>query len=78
MKAPDEEVNHALFELATEMGIATEDMAAFIDTMNAIAAEATSSPKKELMWRLNARMMGEDPGEPINWRGERGLLGLFS
>lgn len=23
----------------------------------------------ELLWRLNARLQGKDPGVPVNWRG---------
>jgi hypothetical protein len=27
------------------------------------------TPRNELLWRLNARLRGEDPGEPFHWPG---------
>ena len=32
------------------------------------------SPQRELLWRLNEGLQGRHPGEPVNWRGERGLV----
>lgn len=31
-------------------------------------------PKAELMWRLTQRANGDNPGQPANWNGLRGLL----
>lgn len=27
------------------------------------------SSKTELLWRLNRRLKGQNPGAPVNWRG---------
>lgn len=27
------------------------------------------SPKAELLYRLNTRIKGQNPGRPVNWRG---------
>lgn len=35
-----------------------------------------SSPRSELLWRLNERAKGRNPGEPVNWPGLRGM-GIF-
>lgn len=26
----------------------------------------------ELLWRLNTRLQGNDPGKPVNWKGLQG------
>jgi hypothetical protein len=31
----------------------------------------TRGPRQELIWRLNQRLTGKDPGRPINWKGIR-------
>lgn len=28
-------------------------------------------PQDELLWRLNNRQQGKDPGQPVNWKGPR-------
>lgn len=30
-------------------------------------------PHTELLYRVNARAQGRDPGRPINWKGDEGL-----
>jgi hypothetical protein len=48
------------------MGVAAEDLQAFADSWLKLSEEMTSSPKAELLFRLNARINGEDPGVPVN------------
>lgn len=31
----------------------------------------TAGPRQELIWRLNQRLKGKDPGQPIHWKGIR-------
>ena len=55
-------------------GTLAEDMfdwTAFFDTVREKATEYLGSPKRELLFRLNERLQGRDPGEPFNWRGLR-------
>jgi hypothetical protein len=33
-----------------------------------------SDAQGELLYRVNAHVQGNNPGEPMNWKGERGLL----
>jgi hypothetical protein len=32
-----------------------------------------SDAQGELLYRVNANLKGDNPGEPMNWAGERGL-----
>jgi len=32
-----------------------------------------SDAQGELLYRVNARIKGDNPGEPMNWKGERGI-----
>lgn len=69
---------HDLFKAeAGEYVLSKEDVAnqvaksaaEFIRNVGEAARLLTSSPAKELQWRLNAQLRGEDPGKPVNWRG---------
>lgn len=59
----------AMEELGAAMGLSAEAMAEFVANVDKAAQAMTADPKKELLWRLNARLIGEDPGRPVNWRG---------
>lgn len=62
---PDE----ALVQLLGELGIAEEDQVQFLLNVDKAARALTSDPQQELLFRLNARLRGDDPGKPVNWRG---------
>lgn len=47
------------------------DWDAFFNTVREKATEYLGSPRRELLFRLNERLQGRDPGEPFNWRGLR-------
>ncbi len=54
-----------------ELGIAAEEQALFLDSWVAATEGLLHSPQEELLFRLNATLRGDDPGEPFNlayWR----------
>lgn len=55
--------------LLDELGIPEEDRAQFLETVDKAARALTSDPAQELMFRLNARLRGDDPGTSVNWKG---------
>jgi hypothetical protein len=67
-------MNRGLADLALAMGVSAEDVGEFVAQWSILTEALTESPKKELLFRCNAWRQGDDPGEPVNWRGERGLL----
>lgn len=50
-------------------GPAPIDWEHFFDTLQERALETQGSAKRELLFRLNARLQGIDPGQPVYWRG---------
>jgi hypothetical protein len=67
-------MNRGLADLALSLGVVPEDVQAFVEQWDTLSQALTESPQKELLFRCNAWLQGDDPGEPVNWRGERGLL----
>ena len=51
-----------------DLAVATELTREQIEALGSIF-----DPRLELKERINIRLKGGDPGEPFNWRGERGL-----
>jgi hypothetical protein len=58
-----------LDNLMEELQVAREDRPEFLSLLDKVARSLTSSPAKELKWRLNEGLQGRDPGRPINWPG---------
>jgi len=56
-------------EIALLYGATPDQAAGFAEAMR----NQDMSPKAELRWRLNTQLRGEDPGQPNNWPGERGM-----
>lgn len=50
-------------QLAQQYGVSLDYAAA------ALSAFGEGSPRQELLWRLNERLQGRDPGKPTHWRG---------
>lgn len=61
----------AMWSFARSIGVAEDAIREFVEVWR---RNSNGTPKEELRWRLNQRLQGADPGEPVNWRGERGLL----
>lgn len=59
----------AMEELGTAAGLAGDALEEFIHHWRQATEALTASPAEELKWRLNQRLQGEDPGQPVNWRG---------
>jgi len=59
----------ALRQFAEAMGMSAEAMEEFVGNVDRAAQKLTESPREELRYRLNAQLLGEDPGKPVNWRG---------
>lgn len=55
--------------LLDELQVPEADREEFLATLDKLARDLTSSPAQELKWRLNAQLRGDDPGQPVNWRG---------
>ena len=68
--APVGEPTDPWVEIALQYGATPEQAAGFAEAMRS----QDMGPKAELLWRLNTQLRGEDPGQPNNWRGERGLV----
>lgn len=47
------------------MGLSADQAAATLTRFG----EQVGSPKQELLFRLNERLQGRDPGKPVHWRG---------
>ena len=58
------ELRDTMKELAGSTELTEQQMQVFADLFN---------PRRELLERLNIRLKGGDPGQPLNWRGEAGL-----
>jgi hypothetical protein len=72
-KDKTEEATEALRQFARALGVAEEAIDGFVGNWAGAAQRALEAPKKELLWRLNERVQGRDPGDPVNWRGIRGF-----
>jgi len=68
---PDEAATMKAF--AQSLGVAADDVDAFVQQWEASAQAIVEAPKQELLYRLNAQVRGIDPGQPVNWPGERGM-----
>lgn len=68
---PDEAATMRAF--AESLGVAADQVDAFVQTWEDSARQILEAPKKELLYRLNCQVRMIDPGEPVNWPGERGL-----
>lgn len=60
-----------LLDALAESGKTLEE---FVEAWLEAGGKLIGDPREELRWRLNEGLNGRDPGEPLNWRGERGLL----
>jgi hypothetical protein len=58
------DITRSMKGLAASADYTREQMEAFNSIFDA---------RRELKERLNIRLQGGDPGEPFNWRGERGM-----
>ena len=55
--------------LLDELGVPEAERMSFMLNLDKAARALTSDPQQELLFRLNARLRGDDPGKPVNWRG---------
>jgi len=46
-----------------------EEAAEAFGMLAKMLGESYSSPQEELKFRLNTMLQGDDPGQPVNWRG---------
>jgi len=79
-----ERVGHDITHALTDQGLSSHDsdskeysaslagedaLDEFMNHWREAAEALTASPAEELRWRLNTQLQGEDPGQPVNWRG---------
>ena len=67
------EEKQTMRDFAASLGVAAEALDAFVEQWDASAQAILEAPKQELLYRLNSQVRGIDPGQPVNWPGERGL-----
>jgi len=67
------EEKQTMRDFAASLGGAAEALDAFVEQWDASAQAILEAPKQELLYRLNSQVRGIDPGQPVNWPGERGL-----
>lgn len=65
-----------LNELQDDITTSGKSIEDFVEAWLEAGGRLIGDPKEELKWRLNQQVQMIDPGEPLNWRGERGLRGL--
>lgn len=63
------ETDQAYRNFAESLGVAADAMDEFVQHWRQATEALTATPSEELKWRLNAQLQGEDPGQPVNWRG---------
>lgn len=62
-------VGTSLQDMVRLMGVEEDQVDEFVRAWSSATAALTASPKEELLFRLNAQLRGDDPGQPVNWRG---------
>ena len=62
-------IDGKMAQLLDELGVPEQDRQEFVINLDKAARALTQNPQQELKWRLNAQLRGDDPGQPVNWRG---------
>lgn len=65
--------NQAMRDFAAALGVVGDIADTFVSSWARVTEDLVAAPRNELRYRLNARLRGEDPGQPENWPGERGM-----
>lgn len=71
---PTRSTRTAMEDFARSLGVTGDAVRAFGDTWLDSMRKLNMGPQAELKWRLNQLANGRDPGQPVNWRGTRGLV----
>lgn len=68
-KAPTQaQLDEDMRNYARSLGVAADAIEGFVTAWRR-GLTGLDTARRELLWRLNERLQGRDPGQPTHWRG---------